>query len=307
MAPYRASGNAEKLRSVEAFFAEDAARRAHGYAREMASRAQSLLTVVEEAVERGVALQLSTFWDIAPPLRQLLDGIPDDLGAFGVQIPPRKLAENPSYHDHPLQYLYSLLQHAEKSTYQFIESHTNLLCLLHEVKEAAVKARGRVLATRAEAADGRAPGGDGGEGPGSASQQGELGRLTDDLKEKVRAVLDQWHSALGEDMKGVKERIGAWLLQKGGWDETLRSRPGSARCGRRTGEACTLRRREEKRSRTRSLPLSRYPQRRTYGPERRTLVAMSHVDGTGSQEGVRGGVASHVDSGRAATRTTVSS
>ncbi|XP_044716189.1 uncharacterized protein HRG_10363 [Hirsutella rhossiliensis] len=226
VAPYKLSGNAEKLKLAEAFFAEDAAKRAHAYANEMLDRARDLQTAVEEAVERGVALQLSAFWDIAPPLRQLLDGIPDNLGVFSVQIPPSELAENPSYHDHPLQYLYSLLQHAEKSTYQFIESHTNLLCLLHEVKEAVVNAHGRVLATRVEAADGTALDAEDGGKQASAMRHSENRRLTDDLKEKVRVVQEQWNSALGEGIKNVKERIGACLLQSGGWDETLEESAG---------------------------------------------------------------------------------
>lgn len=226
VAPYRLSGNTEKLKSAEAFFAEDAAKRAHAYANEVLSRARSLQTAVEEAVERGVALQSSAFWDIAPALRQLLDGIPDNLGMFTVRIPPSELAENPSYHSHPLQYLYTLLQHAEKSTYQFIESHTNLLCLLHEVKEAVVNAHSRVLATRVEAAGGTALDAEEGGKQASAMRQSENKRLTDDLQEKVRAVQDQWNSALGEGIKSVKERIGACLLKNGGWDETLEESSG---------------------------------------------------------------------------------
>ncbi|KAJ2965199.1 hypothetical protein NQ176_g10731 [Zarea fungicola] len=46
-------------------------------------------------------------------------------------------------------------------------------------------------------------------------------RLTEDLKEKVRLVQEQWNSALGEDLKNVKERTREWLLETGGWDETL--------------------------------------------------------------------------------------
>ncbi|RDA91013.1 hypothetical protein CP533_3132 [Ophiocordyceps camponoti-saundersi (nom. inval.)] len=213
-APYRLVGNTEKLKSAEAFFAQDAAWRAHAYAKEMLDRTRQLQTVVEEAVERGVALQLSAFWDIAPPLRQLLDSIPDELEGFGVQVPPSELEENPSYYQHPLQYLYSLLQHAEKSTHQFIESHTNLLCLLHEVKGAVVKARARAWATQVGE-------GDGVQEQADTMRRSEDMRLTEDLKDKVREVQDQWNSALGDDIKSVKERTGAWLLQRGGWDEAL--------------------------------------------------------------------------------------
>ncbi|PHH65943.1 hypothetical protein CDD81_891 [Ophiocordyceps australis] len=216
MAPYRMAGNSAKVESAEAFFTDDAARREHDYAKEALERSVALQWVVEEAVEGGVALQLSAFWDIAPPLRQLLEGIPANLTGFSIDIPAAEMEENPSYGKHPLQYLYSLLQHAEKSTYQFIEAHTNLLCLLHEVKEAVVNAQARVLATEtgADAAKN-------GAGQAQEMRVSEGRRLTEDLKEKVRVVQDQWLGALGDDIGQVKERIGAWLLQQDGWDEAL--------------------------------------------------------------------------------------
>ncbi|CRK21005.1 hypothetical protein BN1708_003371 [Verticillium longisporum] len=122
--PYRLANNQEKVRSAEAFFAEDAAKRQLAFANEVLERTRTFQNVMEQNVVRGVEVQLSAFWDIAPPLSRLLD------------------------------------------------------------KE-------------------------------------EEKRLTEDLKEKVRVVQDQWHSALGEGVKGVKQTVGEWLLQTGGWDETL--------------------------------------------------------------------------------------
>ncbi|KAF3068291.1 hypothetical protein GL218_08322 [Daldinia childiae] len=209
--PYRLSGNEEKLRTAEAFFVDDACKRQRAFAGEVLQRTCEFRDVVEENVTRGVDMQLNAFWDLAPPLRRLLDKIPASVdGHFRIQIPPAEYDENPSYHSHPLQYLFSLLLHAEKSTYQFIESQTNLLCLLHEVKEAVMSARARV--GEAEGHDPRAI---------EEERAAEQTRLTDDLKEKVRLVQDQWESALGEAMKGVKERVGEWLLSTGGWDESL--------------------------------------------------------------------------------------
>ncbi|KAI5918174.1 hypothetical protein F4810DRAFT_601803 [Camillea tinctor] len=227
LAPYRqrasgGGGDADKLRSAEAFFAEDAAKRRAAFAAEVLQRTREFRAVVEENVERGVDMQLNAFWDLATPLKRLLDKIPGSNagnggggggmildGSFRIQIPAAEYEENPAYHAHPLQYLYSLLLHAEKSSYQFIESQTNLLCLLHEVKEAVAAARAKV----AEA-----------EGAGQQAEEerrAEQDRLTEDLKEKVRVVQDQWEGALGEAMRGVKERVGEYLLSTGGWDETL--------------------------------------------------------------------------------------
>lgn len=221
LTPYRLAGNAAKLKSAEAFFAEDAGKREYAFANEVLNRAREFRSVMDEAVAHGIELQLSAFWDIAPPLCRLLDNIPMTLGGFGIQIPISEFDENPAYHDHPLQYLYSLLLHAEKSTYQFIEAHTNQLCLLHEVKEAVVNAKARVLATQLAEADGTPISPSQREDRAGRMRQVEGRRLTEELKEKVRVVQDQWHSSLGETVKSVKERTGEWLLQTAGWDETL--------------------------------------------------------------------------------------
>lgn len=233
--PYRLAGNEEKMAHASAFFAEDAGKRALAFASEVLQRTKEFHDVVEENVVRGVEVQLSAFWDIAPPLCRLLDRVPlgppgpggaqdnDDedeaewdgrtLADFRIQIPQAEIVENPSYVDHPLQYFFSLLLHSEKSTYQFIESQTNLFCLLHEVKEAVVAAQARVMEE-----DGR------GRDEVEGMKRTEGRRLTHDLQEKVRVVQDQWKSALGDRVTHVKERVGGWLLETGGWDESLEER-----------------------------------------------------------------------------------
>ena len=221
MTPYRLAGNTEKIKNAKAFFDEDAAKREYDYANDVLNRARDFRAVVDNAVQRGVALQLSAFWDIAPPLSRLVEKIPENLEGFHIQIPPSEFDENPSYHDHPMQYLLTLLSHTEKSAYQFIEAHTNLLCLLHEVKEAVVHAKARVLATQVVDGDGTPVCIEEREERARAMRQSEEGRLTEDLKEKVRMVQDQWNNALAEGIKSVKERIADWLLQTDGWDETL--------------------------------------------------------------------------------------
>ncbi len=173
--PYKLANSAEKLASAKAFFAEDASKRELVYSEEVLRRTQEFRDVVEENVVRGVEVQLSAFWDIAPPLKRVLEKIPPDMAGFRTQIPGAEFEENPSYVDHPLQYLYSLLLHAEKSTYQFMESQTNLLCLLHEVKEAVITAKGKVLEN-----DGRDV------SRVDEMKKEEMSRLNDDLKEKVR-------------------------------------------------------------------------------------------------------------------------
>ncbi|KAL8769302.1 MAG: hypothetical protein Q9209_004684 [Squamulea sp. 1 TL-2023] len=207
--PYQQANNHEKCTEAQTFFANDARDRKMTFENEVSSRFEAFLTVIEANVTRGVEIQLSAFWDIAPPLHRVLTRVPNNLSGFEIQIPADEYAENPEYYEYPLQYLYSLLSHAQKSTYQFIESQINLLCLLHEIKSAAMNARYQAEENRS---------------PRSArvvdeGRRREEARLTEDLKEKVGVVEGQWEEALGEELMAVRERVRCWLLENGGWDD----------------------------------------------------------------------------------------
>jgi hypothetical protein len=213
--PYRQSGNDEKIRSTEAFFTSDALDRRVQFETETLARYESFQAVIEENVVRGVEEQLSAFWDIAPSLLAVLQKIPDKLSHFSVHIPADEYTENPSYHVHPLQYLYSLLSHAEKSTYQFIESQINLLCLLHEVKTAVMSAGCAVMAVQ------RIKEGEREErvkADMEETKRTEGNSLTGDLQDKVRMVEEQWGDALGTALGGVKDRVRDRLCEQGGWE-----------------------------------------------------------------------------------------
>lgn len=222
LAPYRATANAAKISEVSDFFASDRRARDLVYAQEILKRFEEFKSSVEDSVTRGVEAQLSAFWDIAPPLLEVVDKVPLDADRFAgleIVIPPAEVAENPSYAEFPLQYLYSLVAHAEKSAYQLIESQTNLLCLLHEVKTGVVGANLRVLQRQREKAR-----------PGAQLEieaemqrlrEAEDGRLTRDLKERVQLVEEQWRGALGSAMGDCRKRVGRWLGEVGGWDESL--------------------------------------------------------------------------------------
>ncbi len=215
--PYQQACNESKLAEAEAFFATDALDRKLSFEQETLRRFEAFNDVVESNVVRGVEVQLSAFWDIAPSLLQVLQKIPADLRGFDVQIPPDEFDDNPGYADHPLQYLYSLLSHAQKSTYQFIESQTNLLCLLHEIKSGVMNAGCSVMRTRRVVAG---EGSDGGvERDVREVRAEEEERLTRDLKEKVGTLEGLWREALGEEMDGVQGRVREWLVERGGWDD----------------------------------------------------------------------------------------
>lgn len=214
--PYQQSKNEEKLRETQAFFSKDALDRRVQYETSALTRLESFLDVIEQNVVRGVEVQLSAFWDIAPSLLALVQQVPENLGGFKVQIPADEYEENPSYHAHPLQYLYSLLSHAEKSSYQYIESQTNLLCLLHEVRSAVMRAS-RNLAEAEMIWQGESE--DDVRREMQAARADEELTLTTDLKEKVATVEGQWTEALGSQIQGLRERVKEQLVAEDGWED----------------------------------------------------------------------------------------
>lgn len=217
--PYVQSKNEQKVKEATSFFQRDAQDRKVTFEKEALKRYEDLMDVIEQNVTRGVEAQLSAFWDIAPGLLAIVQQVPHQLQGFEVLVPPQEYDENPAYHDFPLQYLYTLLAHAGRSAYQFIESQTNLLCLLHEVKTGVMTAGSRLLETQ-RLLEGEDLAGVDREM--KAIRADEEHRLTDDLKEKVGLVESQWSEALGTGLEECKSRVERHLTGQGGWDDTLR-------------------------------------------------------------------------------------
>ena len=218
LAPYQQTGNIEKVHEVESFFNKDSQERRAAFEQSALKRFECFLKTVEEHVTRGVENQLSAFWDIAPSLHSIIQQVPSEMDGFEIVIPQNEYDENPAYHEFPMQYMYSLVEHAGKSTYQFIESQTNLLCLLHEVKSGVMVAGCRLLETQRVLA---------GEARATVEQEmqdvrrGEDASLTSDLKERVGLVEEQWRQALGKGLEELEDRIKTFLFETGGWDENL--------------------------------------------------------------------------------------
>ena len=209
--PYQQAHNMEKLADAETFFAKDSLDRKLVYQRDAVSRFEAFLAVIETNVMRGVEMQLSAFWDIAPSLLTVLQRIPLDLYGFDISIPSKEMEETPLYWEHPLRYLYEVVEHAENSSRQFIESQINLWCLLQEVREGCVGLKFTVLALEANGWEQ--------EARVEERKKNEEERLMADLKDKVGEVERQWEESLGEEVEGVKERVKDWLMDRGGWDE----------------------------------------------------------------------------------------
>ncbi|KAK4986804.1 hypothetical protein LTR66_007766 [Elasticomyces elasticus] len=218
LVPYRLAQNAQKIREVDAFFAHDAKERQLSFARERLQRTEALQKTIEGSVTRGVEAQLSAFWDIAPELLAVAQKIPYNLDNFEVLVPASELSENPAYGTHSLQYLFTLLIHAKKSTYQFIESQVNLLCLLHEIKTTAMHANvTRLIAQRCLSGQSIEVA----EAEMRNIRHEEERLLTLDLQEKVGEVERQWEEALGRAIYECTGRVRVYLEESGGWDESL--------------------------------------------------------------------------------------
>ncbi|KAH5173603.1 hypothetical protein HBH77_209510 [Parastagonospora nodorum] len=217
--PYVQAKNDQKVKEATDFFQRDAQDRKVTFEKDILKRYEDILAIIEQNVTRGVEAQLSAFWDIAPGLLAIVQQVPLRLHKFEVLVPQQEYEETPAYHDYPLQYLYSLLAHAGRSAYQFIESQINLLCLLHEVKTAVMTAGSRLLETQ-RLLEGEDLAGVDQET--RAIRADEERRLTDDLKEKVGLVESQWNEALGQGLEECKSRVEDFLTEQGGWDDSLR-------------------------------------------------------------------------------------
>jgi hypothetical protein len=219
--PLRVQGNEAKLAEVQQFFDLDMQERKMNYEKAINKRYEQYAHIVERNVARGVEDHLSAFWDIAPGLSSVISKVPEDLVgnyAFELHVPPSEYEENPQYAHHPLQYLYTLLTHAEKSAYQFIESQVNLMCLLHEAQSGLMGA-GLKLMESQRVAEGEERGRVR-EEMGHVKEAEEM-RLTGELKERVATVESQWREGLGSSLEGAKERVRGFLIESGGWDDSL--------------------------------------------------------------------------------------
>ena len=217
--PYIQADNDQKVKEAKAFFRRDAQDRKVTFEKDLLKRYEAFVSVIEQNVSRGAEAQLSAFWDIAPGLVTIVQRIPERLQGFEIVIPQQEFNETPAYHDYPLQYLYTLLAHAGRSAYQFIESQTNLLCLLHEAQTGVMTAGSRLLETQRlmEGEDATRL-----EEEMTAVRADEERRLTDNLKEKVGLVENQWREALGGALEDCKNKVEEFLAQQGGWDDSLR-------------------------------------------------------------------------------------
>ena len=210
--PYHHSNNADKIRDTDAFFEKDAATRYATFCSDVLKRHESFLQIVEDNALRGIELQSSAFWDITPGLVDLMQKVPADLDKLDIVIPEEELQENPTFNDHPQQYMYHLLRHAEKSSYQYIEGQINLYCLVHEVKTSSLAAHYKASRAQQKMA------GDQSIDLADTRLEDE-GELTEELKNRAAMIEEQWQDALGKHFLSLKDRLQKHLVERGAWED----------------------------------------------------------------------------------------
>ena len=161
-----------------------------------------------------------------PGLLEVLRRVPareDEVAVLAVSVPHKELDDNAAYRVHPLQYLYGLLRHADKATYQFIENQVGLWCLHHEVATLVMRAGLRVV--KADRCCGEMRDADDAE---VGREMAELGgveeqRLNGELKERVEELEAQWEEAFGQEIAVRCEVVESVLRGTGGWEEGLKA------------------------------------------------------------------------------------
>lgn len=196
--PFFVSRQADKIREAEDYFARDENTRRINANKESLERYSGFLDIVEINCMKGVEMQISAFWEVAPLIVESLENIPLDLTNVHPIVPPEEFHENPAYLREPLRYLQAKLLQAERSVYQFVEGQTNLLCLLHEIKTLNVAASWKVKCANDQKLQ-------------DEGREREAAVLTEDLKEKVKMLESEWHESLGSMCEEIKERVARFV------------------------------------------------------------------------------------------------
>lgn len=184
LAPLRDARDQAPLQQASAFFNKDALDRAAEFQKHKVQRYEKFMDFIEQQCSIGVEEARSRFWEIAPLIMECLEKIPEALENVVPIVPPEESVEHPEWVELPMRYLERKVAETEGAMRGLgLEEGEGLLCLLHGVKTALSRAKG--------------------EG------QEQERRLTEDLKEKVGMIEEEWQEGLGgllEKIRGDVER-----------------------------------------------------------------------------------------------------
>ncbi|KAI5853794.1 hypothetical protein BZA05DRAFT_417889 [Tricharina praecox] len=188
LGPLRTARDQSRFQSTSAFFTQDAATRLAEFNKQKILRHEQFMDFTENQVTLGVEEARSRFWEVAPLVMECLEKIPDNLENVVPIIPPEESSEHPEWVQQPMRYLERKIAETEGAMRGLgVEEGEGLLCLLHGVKSALTRARAEAV----HGDDGRR----------------EERRLTEDLKEKVGMIEDEWREGLGGILERIKEDV----------------------------------------------------------------------------------------------------
>lgn len=171
-----------RLETTTQFFNQDAAARRTEFDRAKVARYEQFMDFVEEQCSLGVEEARSRFWETAPLVMECLEKIPASLENVVPIVPPEEAVEHPEWVAQPMRYLERKVAETEGAMRGVgVEEGEGLLCLLHGVKTALSRARGE------------------------GAEQERL--LTEDLKEKVGMIEDEWTEGLGRILERVRAHV----------------------------------------------------------------------------------------------------
>lgn len=171
-----------RLETTTQFFAQDAAARRAEFDGAKVARCEQFMDFVEEQCSLGVEEARSRFWETAPLVMECLEKIPASLENVVPIVPPEEAVEHPEWVAQPMRYLERKVAETEGAMRGLgVEEGEGLLCLLHGVKTALSRARGE------------------------GAEQERL--LTEDLKEKVGMIEDEWTEGLGRILERVRTHV----------------------------------------------------------------------------------------------------
>ncbi|KAF8244020.1 hypothetical protein K440DRAFT_559894, partial [Wilcoxina mikolae CBS 423.85] len=178
LTPLQDARDPSRLQSTTQFFTSDAAARLKEFNNAKVARHEQFMDFIEHQCSLGVEEARSKFWETAPLVMECLEKIPETLENVVPIVPPEEAIEHPEWVEQPMRYLERKISEAEGAMRGLgVEDGEGLLCLLHGVKSALSRAKGE----------------------GEVEER----RLTEDLKEKVGMIEEEWREGLG----GLLERV----------------------------------------------------------------------------------------------------
>jgi len=212
LSPYSLLDDELKMNEARKFFCDDYIARLITYREEVLKRSEQLLTLSQKPIVSGLSRISSILEDLALSIREIVQQLSCvGLHGFKAEVPQQ---EPSYYHDLPLRYLYKLLLHAKRLIPRLMERNVNVFQVLTDTKDEVRVLRRMFLQAKGSKENAN----DIRDTEIDATEQD--GHSVEDLKQRVEVVKKQWEEESGRELTACIDRVQAFLLEHGGWDES---------------------------------------------------------------------------------------